>query len=281
MKGFITIATGKLDYYFLAKNLLISYKINGNCDAPFAIIAEKDNEITSLFDTVIILDNPSCSYMDKIELLRHLPYDKNVFIDADSLIYNDVSFLLDMVQEGVTCFGNKVTFDEFGWFNKDHLGQYSKLINYNYQTHNGVLLLSNDSKTKDIYHECKLIAQKYSSFHFSMFGDPADEPIIALAMAVHNCLPLDRIVNNKVYGFLPTLRKVRRNITRKQLSYVREGNQWVDNVSILHWQTARTQTPEYKQEVFRLKHGDGILATLTFLFYTIKYKILIPIKNIF
>ena len=42
LKGFITIATGSNKYYQMAQNLVKSYKKNGNCSLPFAIICDKE-----------------------------------------------------------------------------------------------------------------------------------------------------------------------------------------------------------------------------------------------
>lgn len=49
MTGFVTLAVGDDRYYKLAANLLQSYRLNGNCDAPFAILRiEKMNIRTCL-----------------------------------------------------------------------------------------------------------------------------------------------------------------------------------------------------------------------------------------
>ena len=48
MTGFVTLAVGDDRYYKLAANLLQSYRLNGNCDAPFAIFADRMNIRTCL-----------------------------------------------------------------------------------------------------------------------------------------------------------------------------------------------------------------------------------------
>ena len=42
-KGFITVATGKW-YCYLAQNLVMSYRLFGNCDLPFYVITDKKGE---------------------------------------------------------------------------------------------------------------------------------------------------------------------------------------------------------------------------------------------
>lgn len=88
-RGFITIATGKELYYTLASNLLKSYRLFTDEPCPFAILCDRENEVTAEFDDVVILDHPLNSFWDKFELLKLAPYDETIFIDADCLAYAD------------------------------------------------------------------------------------------------------------------------------------------------------------------------------------------------
>ena len=89
-RGFVTIATGKTHYYRIAKNLLDSYRVNASGAFPFAIICDRENEYTAAFDKVVMLDNPTHSYMDKLRLFDCLPWEETIFIDADCLVYGDI-----------------------------------------------------------------------------------------------------------------------------------------------------------------------------------------------
>ena len=91
MTGFVTLAVGDERYYQLAANLLRSYRLNGNCQAPFAIFADRENEYTAMFDKVVLMQSPHRSYLDKLEMLATPPFEHNIFIDADCLIYNDIN----------------------------------------------------------------------------------------------------------------------------------------------------------------------------------------------
>ena len=70
MRGFVTLAVGSKRYYKLALNLLKSYRHNSANPVPFAIIADRENYYTKQFDKVIILEKPTFSYMDKIQMLK-------------------------------------------------------------------------------------------------------------------------------------------------------------------------------------------------------------------
>lgn len=45
-RGFVTIATGKEEYYRLAHNLLLSYKYHTENPLPFALLCDRENEYT-------------------------------------------------------------------------------------------------------------------------------------------------------------------------------------------------------------------------------------------
>lgn len=94
-KGFITLATGKEEYYRLARNLLRSYRFFCAEPLPFAILADRENECTTEFDNVILFrDGATNSYLDKLSLGEYLPYDINIFIDSDCLAFGDLNRLV-------------------------------------------------------------------------------------------------------------------------------------------------------------------------------------------
>lgn len=95
-QGFVTIATGDERYYHMALNLLHSYRQNCSQPMRFALIADRHNAFTEEFDDVVILENPTNSWMDKLTLLQKCPYDENIFIDADCLVYRDINFFWDI-----------------------------------------------------------------------------------------------------------------------------------------------------------------------------------------
>ena len=57
-KGFVTLAVGDEKYYRLAANLLLSYRYHSNNPQPFAIIADRENSYTALFDKGVMMSNP-------------------------------------------------------------------------------------------------------------------------------------------------------------------------------------------------------------------------------
>ena len=57
-KGFVTLAVGSEKYYVLAENLLKSYRYHSTNPLPFAIVADRENEVTKQFDKTLLLQIP-------------------------------------------------------------------------------------------------------------------------------------------------------------------------------------------------------------------------------
>lgn len=91
-RGFVMLATGDIEYYKMANNMLKSFLLH-NPKTKFAIICDRENKYTSYFDDVVILDYMNGDYRDKFSLLVASPYDENFFIEPDCLIYRNLDFI--------------------------------------------------------------------------------------------------------------------------------------------------------------------------------------------
>lgn len=274
-KGFVTIAVGKEKYYKMAFNLLRSYRLNSKSDVPFALICDRENEYTRLFDDVIILEKPNYSYMDKIEMLNNPPYCRNIFIDADCLVYNDLNSWWEyMPEKGVSCFGKTLQLDsDQGWFSYDGAGQYKDLISFIPKMHGGIIFFHNDELTEKIYKLAMDIAEHYSDFEFKIFKKPADEPIMALATAVYDNKPieLECLDGNNEFLFYPVAKKIKCNIAKGILSYTIDGKTWITNTRLLHWQNINTESAKYKTEIDRMSKNNVTVKMNQIKYYSQDY----------
>lgn len=278
-KGFVTIATGKETYFILAYNLLSSYRKFTKEPLPFAIITDKENKYTRAFDKVIILENATSSYMDKLEMLSNPPFDYNIFIDADCLAYGDLNNLLVIKEDwnGVMTFGETLPLDsDKGWFLYENLGNLQGKVKYCLKLHGGIIFFKKDIKTKQVYDTCKIIANNYYSYKFKMFIKPADEPILALSMAINGCKPIDTRGRDGAcyFVFYPVAKKIKADISIPHLSYTINGKDWENNVLILHWQNINTQRPLYKREVDIIHHGRSIKNQIDYIIGIIKFNLI-------
>lgn len=250
-RGFVTLAVGSEKYYILAFNLLLSYRKAGGKEA-FAIYCDRANQYTKEFNKVIILASPHYSYLDKIQILNFPAYNQNIFIDADSLIYKNIDCLFNHFPlDGVKCFGHKLPLhSDDGWFSIKNVGKYASTIKFIVNHHGGIILYTNDKKTKSIYETSVEIAKNYFNYKFKMFENPADEPIMALSMAIHDSAPIE--LDCSIFLFLPIAKSVKSNITKNYIGYSLNNNDWDENALLIHFQNYNTQKARYKTEINRL-----------------------------
>lgn len=197
-KGFITIATGKEEYYILARNLLHSYRYFCNEPLPFAILADRENEYTAEFDDVLLFhEGAKKSYLDKLELNTYLPYEKTIFIDADCLAFGNLNQLFDYFEEAddFSCFGRVLPLaDKTGWFEYDNLGELKDNVSYVVGLHGGIYYMRKSETCRLIFSTAKGLVKDYKQFRFKgKFDTPGDEPLIALSMALNSCRPVPLI----------------------------------------------------------------------------------------
>ena len=54
-------------------------------------------ELGKEHDNVVVLENANGDYRDKFSLLVMSPYDENIFIEPDCLIYRNLDFFWDLL----------------------------------------------------------------------------------------------------------------------------------------------------------------------------------------
>ena len=189
-KGFITIATGKDEYYVLAHHLLMSYRFHSRSSVPFGIICDRQNGFTADFDTVVLMEDPQFSVFDKLRLPELSPFDETIFIEADCLAYRDLNGLWGLFQDGPD-FGALGTVrsldDEAGWIRAEYLGPYRSRVKQQFQHQGGVYYMRKGPALDDFTRTCKEIRQHQDDFHFKL---PNEEPVFALACMLHGFLPV-------------------------------------------------------------------------------------------
>ena len=267
-RGFVTIATGKKHYYKIAANLLCSYRLHAGA-RPFAIICDRENEYTSQFDKVVLMENPTHSYMDKLRLFDCLPWDETIFIDADCLVYGDIDRWWTLFEENGSAFSVfGCAYEDLetnkGWFKTAGMGKYRDQIHFVPSFSGGIYYLRRTEICKQVFEIAKNAATHYRDYPFAIFQDPADEPVIALGMAVTNCRPLD-------YGDvgLYTYRRfTRADISVPQAEWYSKGA-WKP-IRLIHWGNFGTMKALYLFESakarrkFRGKPDGGFVWTVLY-----------------
>lgn len=190
-KGFVTVATGSDAYYKMAADLLLSYRSRGMGQYPFAIICDRENEYTAMFDDVVLVDNFLRSTVDKL-LLRHSPYQETLFLDADILILGKIDDLWDVFrdEDDVSVFGCTLPLDsQDGWFTYEGCGAYRPRVKYMLSMNGGIYYFRKTPRAEKIIEDAYGVMEDYASVDFKYFDTPQDEPLMAMAMVINGCEP--------------------------------------------------------------------------------------------
>lgn len=252
-KGFVTIATGKEQYYEIARNLLRSYRFTTKNPLPFAILCDAENEYTKEFDDVRIFDDARCNYLDKLEMYDYLPYDINIFIDADCLCFRDINRLFDTFEnaDDFCCYGRVLPLDDkTGWFEYENLNaDLQRQIDYVVGLHGGIYYMRKTEKCKKVLDDAKTFSLNYADYKFKgKFETPGDEPVVALSMAVNKCKPIPHDFSSLICWWEhENLFKL--NITN-HYAYCTPLNTKTD---IVHWGTRFTMSIPYRKEMSALE----------------------------
>ena len=204
-RGFLTIATGNERYYKMALALLHSYRLHASDDTPFGLLCDREWELTQEFDDVVVMEHCHSSYMDKLQLAQYSPYEETIFIDADALFLQNPSVLWEdfLPMPDFSCYGQVLPRDSMlGWYDCSKLGELTPLVEYNIGLHGGLYYFRKTEFCLDIFHKAKKLADNFSQYRFLFCSKPADEPVLALAMALAKIKPCpfrDRI------AFVPSM----------------------------------------------------------------------------
>lgn len=257
-RGYVTIATGSRHYYELARNLLSSYRRNGGGAWPFAIIAERENEYTAAFDKVVLMPNASHSYLDKLRLFDCLPWEETIFIDADCLVYGRIDDWWAYFEDGApfSCFG--YAYEDLstkkGWFQYEGMGEYKARISFIPSFSGGVYYVRNEPASAEVFALAREAAARYREYPFAIFKDPADEPLLALGMAVCGCRPVDLAE----VGIYVKRREMPADILAPAASWDLRGK--LRPVKLVHWGNFGTMKAFYLYEVERMDRASAGMA---------------------
>ena len=249
-KGFLTIATGKEEYYQIASNLLRSYHMFCKMPLPFAILADRKNEYTEEFDDVILFpEGGANSYLDKLSLGEYLPYDINIFIDADCLAYGDLNQLFDYFEgaDDFSCFGRVLPLDDkTGWFEYENLGELKKKVSYVVGLHGGIYYMRKGDICRTVFEDAKRLVPDYAQYKFKgKFDTPGDEPLVALSMAVNGCHPIP-FVSEAICCYWEHLEHMTLDFSQG-LARVEQEPKY--NTILVHWGTRYTRQLEYQKQI--------------------------------
>ena len=197
-RGFITVATGNY-YCMLAQNLAMSYRLFSKTEYPLYVLTDQKGEkrLKKYFDGVIVMKEPTYTFLDKIAVYQNSPFEETIFLDADMDIVRDISFLFDeFTRNGaeVSCIGSlrEITDDD----RPIHFGDAAikRFHLTHYLAFNGGVYYYKKSQKADAFFQYihDELIPNYRLYELKEFrsGQMADEPLIGLAMVVLDIKPM-------------------------------------------------------------------------------------------
>lgn len=246
------MATGNIIYYKMAANLLASFRIH-NPGVPFAIICDRKNKYTELFDDVIVLEKAHGNYIDKFSLLINSPYDESIFIEPDCLIYRNLDFFWDLLSHESDC--SSFGWNEGGlerWFNaneaRTRLLEMVPGIDENTIVplfNPGYIFIRKGSKCKKMYEDCLAVAKRISEDEVLSAYPPLlcgknlrDDPIFSIAMGMNGFICHSKPSRSKCIA-LPsnTINKI--DIIKGQLNVTDKNGKEFKDCALLHFSTRK------------------------------------------
>ncbi len=254
-RGFITIAAGQERYYELAENLLHSYKLNCNTPMPFAILCDRENAHTALFDQVILLEKPLYSFWDKFQLLKLAPYEETIFLDADCLAYGDLNTYWEYFANGDDFTGSGTNYpieSNKGLFFQGHLGPYEGRVHWKPDIMGGLYFIRKGDTCNRLYDECQKICQIYDSFPWPDYCAPyGDEMVLCLAMAALGLRATD--ADPKNYGIPWEATYMKHDILTGLCQYSTDWHPLVEHGLLIHFGTVNCAKPAYIADAEKIR----------------------------
>ena len=130
------------------------------------------------------------------------------------------------------------------------MGKYSDEISFIPSFNGGVYYLKNTEVCKHVFEIAKDSSRHYYDYSFNGFKEPADEPVLALGMAVCGCWPLNR----SEFVFAPKPKEIELDIVSgTAISMVNK-----QKYRLVHWSNFLTEKSIYRFEVWHLHNNYNL-----------------------
>ncbi|KIC92261.1 hypothetical protein [Flavihumibacter sp. ZG627] len=299
MKYVVTIATGNAYYIKIAENLAISFIYwNKNKDINFVILTDNphlvDKKIESRIQVIDISKHNSNGFLSKFELINHLKDGEVLFLDADCIIYGDLTNLFNKLKgKGFAAFGKQhITGEGIGYCRSIPRLLENVGISY-FPIITGSLYYYDDFELASrIINHAREYANSYDQLGLIRLRKTFnEEPLIGIGMARENIIPLENDAFSK--GDLMFFENVRSNVLsgkarlwnnlQPPVPYVTDL--LISTPLIVHFDGINTQFYKYRSEVFKLRlwfikgiHA-GISGSMVNMFYKAPHQIVEYLKN--
>jgi hypothetical protein len=191
--GIITIAIGK-KYISQAKYLAFSAILNAP-HLPRAVVTDKPETLVNYYD-VVIPYNPEYGdpFATKTRLHLYTPFEKTLYMDADSLVINNIGFYWEYLEDNSFVYNGSLITEGEWYFNiKETIEQID--VKWLPLFNSGMFLFKKDAITEQVFNIAYdyLIHQNERGMSIDFFRGKMlpDEPFLAIALAKNNIKPIE------------------------------------------------------------------------------------------
>jgi hypothetical protein len=186
-EGVVVLAYGSGRFHAQAADLARSLRLRSP-SLPLAAVTDRpgDQVLRQLFDHLAPLppDTPA-DCRAKLDLDRHSPFERTLYLDSDSLAFRDVGFVLDRHRgRDIVVLGGQIA--DGHWYGDVaglcRLAGSTSVPRFN----GGVLYFADTVVTRAVFRHARALADRYDELGLARFnGGIADEPLLAVALAAH------------------------------------------------------------------------------------------------
>lgn len=243
--GVVVMAHGAPRFHAQAGDLARTLRLRSP-SLPLAVITDRPAEpqLRELFDHVVPLPPdtpPDCRA--KLDLDRHSPFERSLYLDSDSLAFRDVGFVLERHRgHDVVVLGREIS--DGHWYGDVpalcRLAGTTSIPQFN----GGVLYFADTEVTRAVFARARGLADRYDELDLARFnGGIAEEPLLAVALAAHGIRadPRDGDTSVSLLGLQgePDL-----DITAGRAAFVKNGRHLSPAVVHFAAQFAEPDSPE-------------------------------------
>jgi hypothetical protein len=253
-RGVLTIAYGSDRYLEMAKSLARSLQLHSP-QVPRAVVTDSadDAELKRLFDVCIPLNRELGSgFQQKLYLDKYTPFGRTLFLDSDSLVVTDVDAIwryFEGVHFGIPGSVRLKRGDVDPNMDVDYILNQFDLLDVP-KFNSGLICF--ESCAAPVFDTARGLLARHRELRFSNGDNPFDEPILAVAMALHGISLVQEDERT-----MRTPAGLRGNLTIDVAQGVARFNKHgtVVRPGIVHFAGPFAASFQYRRECYKLRTG--------------------------
>jgi hypothetical protein len=283
--GFLTVATGPRKYIDIAINLANSLELTNNHVKRAIITDSTDSRLKQHFHIVIPLKESINGFQLKVKSYYYTPFQKTIFIDADSLVIRNVDHLWKAFNGNpVTVLGKKVYSGRL--LDVDVESLCVKLgLEYMLTFNGGVYYFEKSAKADEVFAYTEYIIANYDALGlYKHHGNIADEGVMSVAMGKYQMEPVRDDQRTGMFMPINVQGQFKMDILKGYCQFNKGGESV--SPSIVHMGGLCMETFYYRREICKLnwyrkwRHSSKAISFIVNLLFNIPYVVYVQLYRV-